>query len=428
MSLSVHMMLLNASGVVSRALRSLRGAADEVCYVDTGSTDGTPEVVERLCREEGFECRGVCVDSNTRPDFYFQDVAKIYLPCEVPDCTNTPLLRDWAAARNLGLELCRGQYVIKLDADDEVMDPENVSAALERLDDMPKTDVVCCPYEVMDGKDENPSVERVEMYARIWRNRPEIRFREVCHENVDWIRRPDGSNWVMVAQGLTVRDWRDSRGSGVRIPHRNFKVLLREYLALKDRGSSPGRHLLIYLADEAASVMPQLALEVLGELLDPLHSHDLAWTCLIRARCFEKMGMVESARREYRKVDAHGWPRGGLLAALMMARIEPDVWRDVLVREVSDNIGTYYPQGASCSELREAGEVLQRSRGRSRVTDVLVFDPTASVMFPEARGRCRSGSDGECDFPGCPQIRDGEPEKTGRACPLLAEHGGADLE
>jgi hypothetical protein len=31
---------------------------------------------------------------------------------------------------------------------------------------------------------------------------------------------------------------------------------------------------------------------------------------------------------------------------------------------------------------------------------------------------CQSGSDGECNHPMCPQLRDGEPEKTGRSCPL----------
>lgn len=32
---------------------------------------------------------------------------------------------------------------------------------------------------------------------------------------------------------------------------------------------------------------------------------------------------------------------------------------------------------------------------------------------------CRAGSDGECYWRYCPQLRDGEPEKTGRDCPLL---------
>lgn len=31
---------------------------------------------------------------------------------------------------------------------------------------------------------------------------------------------------------------------------------------------------------------------------------------------------------------------------------------------------------------------------------------------------CQAGSDGECFWPHCPQIRDGEPEKTGRHCPI----------
>lgn len=35
---------------------------------------------------------------------------------------------------------------------------------------------------------------------------------------------------------------------------------------------------------------------------------------------------------------------------------------------------------------------------------------------------CHAGKDGECNHPNCPQIRDGEPEKTGRSCPLWDVH------
>lgn len=31
---------------------------------------------------------------------------------------------------------------------------------------------------------------------------------------------------------------------------------------------------------------------------------------------------------------------------------------------------------------------------------------------------CQAGSDGECDWCGCPQIRDGEPKASGRSCPI----------
>lgn len=31
---------------------------------------------------------------------------------------------------------------------------------------------------------------------------------------------------------------------------------------------------------------------------------------------------------------------------------------------------------------------------------------------------CKADADGECNHKGCPQVRDGEPEKSGRSCPL----------
>lgn len=31
---------------------------------------------------------------------------------------------------------------------------------------------------------------------------------------------------------------------------------------------------------------------------------------------------------------------------------------------------------------------------------------------------CHADSDGDCNYPDCPQIKDGEPQKTGRHCPL----------
>ena len=32
--------------------------------------------------------------------------------------------------------------------------------------------------------------------------------------------------------------------------------------------------------------------------------------------------------------------------------------------------------------------------------------------------RCHAAQDGECEWRKCPQLRDGEPTKTGRHCPL----------
>ena len=36
----------------------------------------------------------------------------------------------------------------------------------------------------------------------------------------------------------------------------------------------------------------------------------------------------------------------------------------------------------------------------------------------EEKEHCHAGRDGDCIDKRCPQLRDGEPEKSGRSCPL----------
>lgn len=53
------------------------------------------------------------------------------------------------------------------------------------------------------------------------------------------------------------------------------------------------------------------------------------------------------------------------------------------------------------------------------------FYPCKADIFAESYdpvGECHSGRDGECGWKDCPQIRDGEPKKTGRSCPLYVWH------
>lgn len=352
--LSVHMMLLNAREVLPRALGSVAGVADEVCYVDTGSTDGTPDLVSEVAGGLGMSSAGVAVSPVSRPDLYFQDVPGSFRRNLSLGHTGRPVLRDWAAARNLGLSLCRGKYVVKLDADDEVVTPDALRATLDYLDARPNVDFVCCPYEVMRG----PDVLYAQQYLRVWRSRPEHVFREVCHENLDYLRKPDGSNWTLTNDAFLVRDHRDSPGAGVRIPHRNLKVLLREH-------DHPTRarsgHLLAYLADEAWSCHPDLALEVLDEALRAgllAHPDDQAWVTLIRGRIDEGSGNIEGARAYYRRSALLGWPRATVLKILMLARLGLDWSSDEARRALRDCEACYYTRSADRAEISALSALL----------------------------------------------------------------------
>lgn len=122
----------------------------------------------------------------------------------------------------------------------------------------------------------------------------------------------------------------------------------------------------------------------------------------------------------------------------MMAKLgllQPQPEPEVQVREVSRStrqlvLDSIRAQLLELAASRLAQEPLQ-ARGvlemlanqlDSLAAEPIPTRPFGMLMPPRPQGRCRSDSDGDCSWIGCPQIRDGEPAKSGRACPLLAEH------
>lgn len=295
--IAVNMMVLNGAAVLRRCLLPLEGIVSEIVVVDTGSSDDTLDVLAKVALKVGAELRYIPL--NPSSDDFFTDEASTWRRCHLPDpFTGRRICKDWAWARNLALDATEADYVIKLDADDEpISSPENWARTAAYLDARPEIRLVSAPYEIYDGRG---NLHWLSMYDRMFR-RQGARWVMPFHE---YLHGKDARSTIYASGGLRVRDWRDSPGDGVRVAHRNLKVLLWNW----EKGPRPDqprktissdddlRDDLVErftLAHEAAEIFPEFALQMLDyveAILDPSDVAMLSDCCYHRGRAREALG------------------------------------------------------------------------------------------------------------------------------------------
>jgi tetratricopeptide (TPR) repeat protein len=140
-SLSAAIIVKDEADRLDACLTSLRGLVDEIVVVDTGSTDPSVAVAQQ---------HGAIV-------------------------AHEPWQGDFATPRNRSLDLVSGDWVLYVDADEQVQgDP---AAIRERLD--AAGDCVALRVRFIPKVAWTPFRE-----LRLWRNRPDIRFQNPIHETV----------------------------------------------------------------------------------------------------------------------------------------------------------------------------------------------------------------------------------------------------
>ncbi|MCC6143676.1 MAG: glycosyltransferase, partial [Candidatus Hydrogenedentes bacterium] len=143
--LSAVLIVRNEAAVLADCLAALMVVADEIVVVDTGSIDGTPEIAARF----------------TSGLFPFNWVD------------------DFAAARNFALEQARGNWVLSIDADEVVQQPESARALLDAFiaRHSPETVGTVELTSPVDGQEVTVHLERFFRRAR-------YRFTGAIHEQL----------------------------------------------------------------------------------------------------------------------------------------------------------------------------------------------------------------------------------------------------
>lgn len=323
---SLHLLVKNGEGCLPRLLANVGPYLDEVVAVVNDSTDRTVAVLEEYSRRGDFLLDVVEVTAATHPGLYLLDVPETYgegpsltgESCPGP-FTGRPLLADWSGARNLGWRKCTRPWILFLDADDVVDDPESIWGLCEALGERgAKVAATRYVYDTSaDGK------ARSECFReRLARNSPEISWSGPVHENLR------GAVKVAHVRGnLVVRDCKDNAGLDVRVPGRCLKVL---YHHARSRSWVVEPRVLLYLAMESQRVLPDFCLELVERYLDAsLWPEERAWACAMA-------GEVHEARDDFPR--ASGWyerslaeyPGSKSAYRLCRARFREGKWRECL--------------------------------------------------------------------------------------------------
>ena len=144
LELSLCMIVKNEEKHLARCLSSVKDVADEIIMVDTGSTDKTVEIAELF---------GVKI-------FHFKWV------------------NDFSAARNFALSKCTGDWILYLDADEE-LSPDSIEEVKKYK--LHKRAGVNCTVKSLGSVSTNESVMK---YPRLFANVSGVEFVGKVHEQI----------------------------------------------------------------------------------------------------------------------------------------------------------------------------------------------------------------------------------------------------
>ncbi len=188
-SLSLCMIAKDEERDLPRVLSSVHKLVDEIVLVDTGSSDRTPEVA----RSFG---------------------ARVY---------HFAWCDDFAAARNEALKYARGEWILILDADDEMhrSDLERLKALLS------VTDVTGLMLPIRSPLDPEGRNVMTNYLVRVFRNDPRIRFRRRVHETVEGvILALGGKIHRLTTISILHHGYKELGRVSYKITERNFRLLL----------------------------------------------------------------------------------------------------------------------------------------------------------------------------------------------------------
>ena len=323
---SLHLLVKNGEGCVGRLLTNIGPYIEEIVAVVNDTTDRTIPILQEYAefRGTGFRLDIIGVTCESHPELYLMDVPETYAigrplagESYAGPFTGEPLLADWAAVRNLGWKRCAKEWILFLDADDVVRDPESIPGLCMALKDR-DVELGCSRY--VYGRTEDGESMSESYRERLVKNLPHISWTGIVHEILVGQRKT-----AYIENSLVVTDMKDNFGSKVRLPGRCFKILYHD-ARQRDWQISPRN--LVYLAMEARLAQPDISLAALDRYLDvSLWPEERAWACAMAGEIHEKREEYTKASEWYeRSLAEHPGPKSAF--RLCRSRFHEGKWQE----------------------------------------------------------------------------------------------------
>ena len=182
------MIVKDAETTIRTALKSLLSVCGQIIVVDTGSSDKTPSICMRMGAELHF-----------------------FKWCD-----------DFSAARNYGLQFVRGEWILVLDADEEV-DINSIKGQGHLFSEQRNGGLRIRIVNYLDNNDLSYTSEHY--YTRIFRNHPNFKFSGKIHEQIQEAILSEG--FTVVNSPITIKHYGYIE-TGKNKTDRNKNLLLQE--------------------------------------------------------------------------------------------------------------------------------------------------------------------------------------------------------
>lgn len=218
-NVSLCILARNGGKVICRAIESVLPHVRQVVVVDDGSTDGMIEIARNFCRDKDVAFEHTRIHPVSHPNIYRLDDASSFHLFEGTSFpgpfTGRQMLSDFAAARNIGWQMCSSDWIATLDCDDVVLNGNEISDNIQWAENA-GVSYLHCHYDIHEKSNSHG--------LRCFAARRKTRWQGRIHEHL-------GAGQDTFSGSLCVRDMRDSGAD--RIPNHYFKVA---YLTCQEVG------------------------------------------------------------------------------------------------------------------------------------------------------------------------------------------------